>query len=101
LARKSIDHLYQAGRMYLIMVYDIKEERVNKVLKIGRKYLTWIQNSVLEGEITGAKFFKLKSELNKVIRKDEDSIVFYIFRTKNYSKREVMGKEKGGEQLII
>jgi len=87
--------------MFLIMVYDIKEERVNKVLKVGRKYLNWIQNSVLEGEITGAKFFKLKSELNKIIKKEEDSVIFYIFRTKNYSRREVMGKEKGGEQLII
>ena len=38
--------------MYLIMVYDINEKRVKKVLKIGRKYLDWIQNSVLEGEIT-------------------------------------------------
>jgi len=83
------------------MVYDIKEERVNKVLKIGRKYLTWIQNSVLEGEITRAKFFKLKSELKKVIDKDEDSIVFYIFRTKNYTSRETMGVEKGGEENII
>ena len=49
--------------MYLIMVYDINEERVNKVLKIGRRYLTWMQNSVLEGEITNAKFMKLKMEL--------------------------------------
>lgn len=34
------------------MVYDVNEKRVNKVLKIGRKYLNWVQNSVLEGEIT-------------------------------------------------
>ena len=87
--------------MFLIMVYDIKVERVNKVLKAGRKYLTWIQNSVLEGEITGAKFFKLKSDLKKVIVKDEDSVIFYIFRTKNYTRRETMGIEKGSENNII
>ena len=87
--------------MYLIVVYDIGERRVTKVLKIARKYLTWIQNSVLEGETTNAKFFKLKSELKKIIKKDEDSVIFYTFRTKNYSKRETLGIEKGGETNII
>jgi len=58
------------------MVYDINEKRVNKVLKIGRKYLDWIQNSVLEGEITDAKFEKLKLELKKVIKEEEDSVCF-------------------------
>jgi len=61
------------------MVYDINEKRVNKVLKIGRKYLDWIQNSVLEGEITDAKFEKLKLELKKVIKEEEDSVVFTFF----------------------
>jgi CRISPR/Cas system-associated endoribonuclease Cas2 len=51
------------------MVYDINEKRVNKVLKIARKYLTWVQNSVLEGEITEAKFLKLKWEKKKERRK--------------------------------
>ncbi len=87
--------------MYLIMVYDINEKRVNKVLKIGRKYLDWIQNSVLEGEITDAKFEKLKLELKKVIKEEEDSVVFYILRTTMYSKREILGQVKGGSKLII
>ena len=83
------------------MVYDVNEKRVNKVLKIGRKYLDWIQNSVLEGEITEAKFEKLKLELKKVIKDDEDSVVFYILRTTMYSKREILGQIKGGSKLII
>ncbi len=87
--------------MYLIMVYDINERRVNKVLKIGRRYLDWVQNSVLEGEITEAKFEKLKSDIRKVIKEDEDSIVFYILRTTMYSKRETIGQTKGGSKLII
>lgn len=87
--------------MYLIMVYDVNEKRVNKVLKTARKYLTWVQNSVLEGEITEAKFLKLKYELKKIINENEDSIVFYMFRTKLYTSREIMGKEKGREEIII
>jgi len=81
--------------MYLITVYDVNEKRVNKVLKVCRKYLNWIQNSVLEGEITKAKFERLKSEIAKVIDEKEDSIVFYILRDTKYSKREILGQDKG------
>lgn len=87
--------------MYVIMVYDIKEERVNKVLKIGRKYLNWMQNSVLEGEITRAKLVKLKIELKGVINREEDSIIFYKLRTKKFFDRETMGIEKGVDEQIL
>lgn len=87
--------------MYVIMVYDVNEKRVNKVLKVGRKYLHWVQNSVLEGEITEAKLIKLKLELKRVINEEEDSIIFYKMRTTRYSEREIMGVRKGGEDLII
>ena len=63
--------------------------------------MDWIQNSVLEGEITDAKFEKLKLELKKVIKEEEDSVVFYILRTTMYSKREILGQVKGGSKLII
>ena len=74
---------------------------MNKVLKIARKYLNWVQNSVLEGEISDAGFEKLKMELKEVIRPDEDSIVFYLMRTTRYTSREIMGIEKGVRDIII
>jgi len=87
--------------MYVILVYDIGEKRVNKVLKTCRKYLNWVQNSVFEGEITKPKFEKLKIELKKIIREEEDSIIFYAFPTKKYFKTEKIGKEKGVEELFL
>lgn len=87
--------------MFAIMVYDIEEKRVNKVLKVGRKYLTWIQNSVLEGEITESKYEKLKQELNNVIDEKVDSIVIYINRTQKYTKKEIIGNEKNDISTII
>lgn len=83
------------------MVYDVNEKRVNKVLKVGRKYLTWVQNSVLEGEITMARYERLKYELRQVINEDEDSLIFYLLRTTRYTKRETIGIKKGGEEVII
>ncbi|MCG0275816.1 MAG: CRISPR-associated endonuclease Cas2 [Thermosediminibacteraceae bacterium] len=87
--------------MFVILVYDVGEKRVGKVLKICRKYLTWVQNSVLEGEITEAAYKRLKLELKRVIAEDEDSIIFYILRTTKYSERETMGVKKGGDEIFL
>lgn len=87
--------------MFVIMVYDIGEKRVQKILKISRKYLYWVQNSVFEGEITDANFVKLKSELKQKIDEGYDSVLFYTFRTTKYSKRENIGIIKGGQDLIL
>ncbi|MDN5330859.1 MAG: CRISPR-associated protein Cas2 [Tepidanaerobacteraceae bacterium] len=87
--------------MFLILVYDVGEKRVGKVLKICRKYLNWVQNSVLEGEITEAAMRKLKLELKRAIDEKEDSVIFYILRTTKYSEREILGIKKGGDEMII
>ncbi|WP_079933684.1 CRISPR-associated endonuclease Cas2 [Carboxydocella sp. ULO1] len=87
--------------MFIIMVYDVNQKRVNKVLKKARQYLHWVQNSVLEGEITEANFLKLKMELAKIINEKEDSIIFYNFRTTKYYKRESIGIKKGGDNNIF
>lgn len=87
--------------MNIILVYDINEKRVSKVLKTCRKYLHWVQNSVFEGEISEAKFLKLKMELKKIIDEDEDSIIIYTFRSVWYTNRETIGIKKGGDEFIL
>lgn len=87
--------------MFCILVYDISETRVAKVLKTCRKYLNWVQNSVFEGEISEAKLEKLKLELKKTINQKEDSIIIYTFRTTKYSSREIIGREKNKIDNII
>ncbi|CUA79980.1 CRISPR-associated endonuclease Cas2 [Anoxybacillus suryakundensis] len=87
--------------MFVILVYDFNEKRVAKALKIARKYLHWVQNSVFEGEISEANYKKLKIELQNIMHPNEDSIIFYTFRTQKYSKREEFGLKKGGEEFIL
>ncbi|MCU6735330.1 CRISPR-associated endonuclease Cas2 [Diplocloster agilis] len=87
--------------MFVILVYDVNEKRVAKALKTCRKYLTWIQNSVFEGDIGEANLKKLKLELNKVIHNDEDSVILYRFESLNYSRREVIGQEKNAQEFIL
>ncbi|HBT39534.1 MAG: CRISPR-associated endoribonuclease Cas2 [Thermotoga sp. 50_1627] len=81
--------------MYVIVTYDVEQERVGRILKICRKYLNWVQNSVFEGGITEAKFEKLKSELQRSIEKSKDSVRFYKVKDRALIDLEVLGLEKG------
>ena len=45
--------------MYVILVYDIGEKRVGKMLKLCRQYLNWIQNSVFEVLVSAAEATEL------------------------------------------
>ncbi|HCE79399.1 MULTISPECIES: CRISPR-associated endonuclease Cas2 [Thermodesulfobacterium] len=79
---------------YLIVTYDIGEERLNKVRKILKKYFMWVQNSVFEGEISEGKLLKCKLELEKVIDKENDSIYFYSLENRLNYRKIVLGIEK-------
>ncbi|MTI59561.1 MAG: CRISPR-associated endonuclease Cas2 [Firmicutes bacterium] len=87
--------------MFVIMVYDVNEKRVGKALKISRKYLNWVQNSVFEGEISKAKLTKLKVEMKELINRKEDSIIFYELRSTRYTSRDIIGQEKGGDDNFL
>ncbi len=80
--------------MYYILVYDVGEKRVGKALKICRKYLHHIQNSVFEGELTPGTCDKLKAELTKLIDPDTDSVIIFSFTAKKWLKKEILGQEK-------
>ena len=59
--------------MYVILVYDIGEKRVGKMLKLCRQYLNWIQNSVFEGDLTEAQLRGLTTKMKSIIDEKEDS----------------------------
>ncbi len=79
--------------MYVIAVYDIGEKRVVKMLKLCRRYLNWIQNSVFEGELTEARLEALKNEAN-VIMEGQDSLIIFKTRQERWLEKEVIGEER-------
>ena len=87
--------------MYVILVYDVNVARVNRVLKVGRRYLTWVQNSVLEGELTWAQLAKLKGELKQVMDEEEDSVLLYVLRTTRWLERKQLGRPKGEPEWVV
>ncbi len=80
--------------MYVILVYDIGEKRVGKMLKLCRKYLNWIQNSVLEGEISEVKLKELLFNAGEIMDEETDSIIIFKSRNEKWLEKEVIGKEK-------
>ncbi|ASJ02828.1 CRISPR-associated endonuclease Cas2 [Thermococcus profundus] len=85
--------------MYVIVVYDVSVERVNKVKKFLRQHLHWVQNSVFEGEVTRAEFERIREKIRELINEDEDSVVIYKLRS--MPERKIIGLEKNPLEDII
>lgn len=87
--------------MYVIIVYDIKVERVNKVKSFLRQYLFWIQNSVFEGEVSKSEFKIIHDGLMSIIDTECDSVIIYKLRMPDVMNREVLGIEKAPIEEIL
>jgi CRISPR-associated protein Cas2 len=80
--------------MYVILVYDVAQRRVGKMLKLCRQYLCWIQNSVFEGELSEAKLRELKSHIGIIIDIDTDSVIIFTNKMSYNMDKEILGKER-------
>lgn len=85
---------------YIYVIYDIKEERVNKIFKTCKKYLEHYQNSVFRGELSESNILKLKNEINKIIDKNEDSVLILFSVSKNSLKTEELGTKTGNSNFL-
>lgn len=82
--------------MYVVLIYDIstdeKGARASRnVFKICKKYLTHVQKSVFEGELTPSKLKKLQIELSEFIRPDLDSVIVFKSRQKKWMEKDFLG----------
>ncbi|ABR48355.1 CRISPR-associated protein Cas2 [Alkaliphilus metalliredigens QYMF] len=84
--------------MYIILMYDIMMDKTGakvqrNTFKICKRYLTHIQNSVFEGNLTELNLMKLKKELSEYIRKEQDSFIIFNSRDEKWLTKEFLGKE--------
>ena len=80
--------------MYVILVYDMNQKKVGKMLKLCRQYLNWIQNSVFEGTITEVKLKELLTKARLMMDEKHDSLIIFKSRESRWLDKEVIGKEK-------
>lgn len=80
--------------MYVILVYDMDRKRVTKMLKLCRKYLNWIQNSVFEGEISIAALKEFEAKAKEIMNLDTDSVILFKSREARWLEKEIIGHER-------
>lgn len=80
--------------IYVIIVYDVGVKRVNKVKMFLRQYLSWIQNSVFEGELTDSELRSVEKSLKEMIHKASDHVVVYVLKDWKYVNRDEFGTPK-------
>lgn len=91
----------RGGNTYVLIVYDVGVERINGVRQFLKQYLTWIQNSAFEGELSEGQLGRVKAGLQKRIKANEDSIIIFTTSSKKWLQKEVIGVEKAEVSAII
>lgn len=92
--------------MYIVLVYDVSKDengqkRWSHIFKICKKYLTHIQNSVFEGEMSTVQLEKLRGELKPHVNTNLDSVILFKSRSEKWLDKEFWGKEDDLTSFII
>ena len=92
--------------MYIVLVYDISktdngQKRWSRIFKICKKYLTHIQNSVFEGELSKVQLEKLRQELKPYVDTSLDSIILFKSRQERWLDKEFWGIEDDKTSFLI
>ena len=96
--------------MMLVLTYDVDTttasgaKRLRQVAKLCQRYGMRVQNSVFEVLVDSAQLTLLKSQLQKLIDPELDSIRFYRLGNAYENKIETMGKKpiiQAGEAFIL
>lgn len=85
--------------MYVVLVYDVSQQengskRWSRIFKICKRYLTHIQNSVFEGEIS-------KAQLAQLQHKELDSVIIFKSRQEKWLDKEFWGRKDDATSFIL
>jgi CRISPR-associated protein Cas2 len=87
--------------MYVILVYDVGEKRVAKMLRLCRRYLNWIQNSVFEGSLSELQLKELIFEARKIMDESHDSLIIFSSRNERWLDKQVIGQEGNSLDVFL
>ena len=87
--------------MFVILTYDVRQQRVAKARKISKKYLRPVQRSVFEGHLSQSKLERLKRELQGLIVPEEDGVRIYCFPAFQGGTVDCLGKTEDHPDRIL
>ncbi|ACV48944.1 MULTISPECIES: CRISPR-associated endonuclease Cas2 [Halomicrobium] len=86
--------------VYVVVVYDMEADRTHKMLKFLRRYLTHVQNSVLEGDVTEGDLEKIRSGVDDLLKPGESTIIYQISSEKLVD-RSVFGDDPAADDQFL
>lgn len=85
--------------MFVIIVYDVKAEKTQKICKYLRKWLTWKQNSVFEGHLTKSEVKKVEQWIENFVEEDEQILIYTVLQEKQIEKT-VIGESEDATRFL-
>ena len=79
--------------MYIICTYDVKSKNCPKFMKLLRRYLFHVQESVFEGELSEVRLKELLLLAKGFMNPEEDCIIIFKGATQCSLEKEIVGKE--------
>ena len=86
--------------VYVVVVYDMEADRTHKMLKFLRRYLTHVQNSVLEGDVTEGDIEKIRSGVDGMLKPGESTIIYRVSSEKMV-ERSVFGDDPAADDQFL
>ncbi|PZO57168.1 MAG: CRISPR-associated endonuclease Cas2 [Phormidesmis priestleyi] len=92
--------------LFYLIIYDLPDnkaanKRRNRLHKLLSGYGKWTQYSVFECFLTGMQFVKLQTQLEKIIKVNEDSVRVYVLDAGAVKKSLTYGSEKPRQESAI
>lgn len=87
--------------LYMMLVKMKMGKKMVTYFQNLQKYLTHIQNSVFEGEISTIQLEKLRGELKPHVNTNLDSVILFKSRSEKWLDKEFWGKEDDLTSFII
>ena len=86
--------------VYVVIVYDVQADRTRILLKFLRRYLTHVQNSVFEGQVTEGDLERIRNGIEERLEPSESTIV-YELSSEKLLDRTVFGEDPTEDQRFL
>ena len=92
--------------LFYLIIYDLPDskaanKRRNRLHKLLSGYGTWTQFSVFECFLTGVQFAKLQTQIERLIKPEEDSIRVYVLDSGAVKRTITYGSEQPRRETAI
>lgn len=86
--------------VYIVVVYDMEADRTRKMLTFLRRYLTHVQNSVFEGDVTEGDLEKIRAGVDELLNPGESTII-YCVSSEKLVERTVFGDDPAADNQFL